>query len=150
MLWLHNKNGMFTVKSAYKVARKTLKGGAWAENSNGCARKRVWDDLWKLCLPNKIKVFGWRACHDILPTQMNLTKRRIITNNGCLIFSKIQLLLPTFPKLQITTILPSISNSRTQESTLLSFTKEQKNPALFTNPKLQKLPTQNSNNPKLQ
>ena len=68
ILWPHNKNGMFTVKSAYTVARKTLRGGAWAENSNRCAGKRVWAALWKFHLPKKIKVFGWRACHDILPT----------------------------------------------------------------------------------
>ena len=28
--------------------------------------------LWKSQLPNKIKVFGWRVCQDILPTRENL------------------------------------------------------------------------------
>ena len=74
---------MFAVKSAYKKARQVLKGEDWAESSNGCAGKNVWAALWKLRLPNKIKVFGWKVYHDILPTWLNLIKRQIIIDNGC-------------------------------------------------------------------
>ena len=28
---------------------------------------QIWKKLWKLRVPNKINVFGWRACHEILP-----------------------------------------------------------------------------------
>ena len=79
--WLYNKNGKFTVKSAYRVAHQVLKVGRGAESSNGGYGKQVWATLWKLKIPNKIKVFGWRTCHDILPTRLNLTKRRIISDN---------------------------------------------------------------------
>lgn len=78
---------MFAVKSAYKKARQVLKGEDWAESSNGCAGKNVWAALWKLRLPNKIKVFGWKVYHDILPTWLNLIKRQIIIDNGCPICS---------------------------------------------------------------
>ena len=54
-----------------------------AESSRGCVGKRIWTALWKLRIPNKIKVFGWRACNDILPTKLNLTKRRIIDDFVC-------------------------------------------------------------------
>ena len=54
-----------------------------AESSKGCVGKRVWAALWKLRIPNKIKVFGWRACNEILPTKMNLAKRRIIEEAAC-------------------------------------------------------------------
>ena len=54
-----------------------------AESSKGCVGKRVWAVLWKLRIPNKIKVFGWRACNEILPTKMNLAKRRIIEEAAC-------------------------------------------------------------------
>jgi len=81
--WLHNKNGKFTVKSAYRVAQQVLKVGRGAESSNGRYGKQVWSALWKLKIPNKIKVFGWRACHDILLTRLYLTKRRIISDNMC-------------------------------------------------------------------
>ncbi|XP_075645801.1 uncharacterized protein LOC142616956 [Castanea sativa] len=50
---------------SYRVAQQVLKDGRGAESSNGSYGKRVWAALWKLKIPNKIKVFGWRACHDI-------------------------------------------------------------------------------------
>jgi len=34
-------------------------------------------------------VFGWRACHDILPIRLNLTKRWILNDNGCPICTKV-------------------------------------------------------------
>ena len=80
MIWLHHKKGLFTVKSAYRVRLETkvLHGGNIAESSRGCVGKRVWAALWKLQIPNNIKVFGWRACNDILPTKLNLSKQKII------------------------------------------------------------------------
>ena len=39
--------------------------------------------MWKLKLPGKIKIFGWRACHDVLPTQVNLAKHKIISDTLC-------------------------------------------------------------------
>ena len=39
--------------------------------------------LWMLQIPNKIKVFGRRASNDILPTKLNLSKRRIIDDAMC-------------------------------------------------------------------
>ena len=41
--------------------------------------------MWNLKIPNKIKVFGWRACADILPTRVNLVWRRVLTDDKCLI-----------------------------------------------------------------
>ena len=72
--WKYNKDGIFTVKSACKVARALLKKVDWAESSSGSGGCRVWAAIWKLWIPNKIKVFGWRVCHDILPTRR--TSRR--------------------------------------------------------------------------
>ena len=40
----------------------------------------VWRSLWKLHVPNKIKVFAWRALHDILHTCENLARQRIVTD----------------------------------------------------------------------
>ena len=43
----------------------------------------VWAKLWKLQIPNKIKLFGWRACLDILPTRVNLARRKILEDDKC-------------------------------------------------------------------
>ena len=81
IIWMHNKNGKFSVKSAYKVTRRMRGEGSRVESSGGYVGKFIWPILWKLCIPNKIKIFGWRACNDILPTKCNLVKRKIITDD---------------------------------------------------------------------
>ena len=43
----------------------------------------IWNKLRKLHIPNKIKVFGWKAIHDILPTHENLTRRHIVEDSTC-------------------------------------------------------------------
>ena len=59
--WMHSKDGNFTVKSAYKVAKTLLKKEDWAEPSSGCGVKRVWVTIcrlqcWGLC--PKIQFIG--------------------------------------------------------------------------------------------
>ena len=88
IIWLHNKHGKFSVKSAYKVARRLRGNGNQAKSLTGCVGKLIWPVLCKLCIPNKIKIFGWRACNDILPTKCNLVKRRIINEDKCQICTR--------------------------------------------------------------
>ena len=80
---LHNSRGVFTVKSTYHVARRILTEVAQVGTSRGCATRQVWAAIWKVWVPNKIKVFAWRACHEILPTAVNLTRRRVIHKDKC-------------------------------------------------------------------
>ncbi|KAL4619828.1 hypothetical protein ACB092_06G108800 [Castanea dentata] len=80
MVSLHNRKGIYSVKSGYHVARKVLREGA--ECSTG-AGQQAGKQLWKVRVPNKMKVFAWRACHEILPTRVNLAKRNIIIDNTC-------------------------------------------------------------------
>lgn len=54
------------------------------EESSGVRnRGLIWPRLWKLNLPNKIKVFGCRACQEILPTKENLARRKITEDGIC-------------------------------------------------------------------
>ena len=55
----------------------------WTESSKGVVGGMVWRTLWNLKIPNKIKVFGWRACRNILPTRVNLAQRKVIQDNRC-------------------------------------------------------------------
>ena len=73
IFWLYTKRGGYSVKSGYHTARKISKQEAEKGESSGEALGGpVWARLWKLKIPNKIKVFGWRVCHEILPTRENL------------------------------------------------------------------------------
>ena len=83
VVWLNNKNGMYSVRSGYHVARKILREENWVESSRGPVGQQEWRNLWKLVVSNKIKVFGWRACQEILQTRVNFARRRIILDNVC-------------------------------------------------------------------
>ena len=51
--------------------------------SDPLAEKAFWNRIWKLRVPNKVKIFPWRACSDALPTKMNLERRKIIVDHVC-------------------------------------------------------------------
>ena len=78
VVWLHNKERVYTVRSSNHMARKVLR--EWTVSSTG-SRQQIWEKLWRVRVPNKMKVFAWRACHEILPTRVNLAKRNIIREN---------------------------------------------------------------------
>ena len=81
---LHTKSREYLVKSSYHTARLISRQ---EENKAGSSREEfgssVWSKLWKLHMPNKIKVFGWRVCLDILPTRVNLARWRIFEDDSC-------------------------------------------------------------------
>ena len=84
VVWLPNKDGVYSVRLGYGIARLLSKEtNGMEESSSGQNRGLIWKRLWKLHLPNKIKIFGWRACHDILPTKENLARRRITRDSVC-------------------------------------------------------------------
>ena len=39
-------------------------------------------------MPKKIKVFGWRACQNILPTRANLRRRKVMDEDVCMLCSR--------------------------------------------------------------
>ncbi|XP_075640555.1 uncharacterized protein LOC142612337 [Castanea sativa] len=84
MVWMYCHNGKYVVKSRYHVARML------AEDTNGREESfeqrtdhQVWTQLWQLRVPSKIKIFGWRACLNILPSKVNLVRRQILTKDRC-------------------------------------------------------------------
>ena len=84
LVWLFTKNGRYSVKSGYHVV-KLLK---MAESSSGeasvhRASTSLWSRVWKVRVPNKVKLFSWRACQNILPTWDNLVRRRVMEDASC-------------------------------------------------------------------
>ena len=71
--WLHDRNGMYSVKSCYRHQQTQI-----AESS-----PRVWSLLWKLPIPPKIRSFMWRALKGVLPTADNLRRRMIQVQSLC-------------------------------------------------------------------
>ncbi|XP_023892052.1 uncharacterized protein LOC112004058 [Quercus suber] len=78
------KNGVYSVKSGYYIARGLTRERNGMEESSGMRNKGfIWSRLWKLKLPSKIKVFGWRACQEIFPMKGNLARSRIVKDGMC-------------------------------------------------------------------
>ena len=72
------------VKSGYHMARLLSQEVDGLEGSSGRNdRDWIWKKLWKCRVSNKIKIFAWRVCHDILPTGENLARRKITDDNRC-------------------------------------------------------------------
>ena len=72
------------IKLGYFIARELASEMDEREESSSVRNRGLtWPRLWKLHLPSKIKVFGWRACQDILPTKENLACRQIIEYGIC-------------------------------------------------------------------
>lgn len=51
--------------------------------SDPSSDKGWWNLLWKLKIPNKLKIFGWKAGQEILPTLNGLWKRNISQDPFC-------------------------------------------------------------------
>ena len=89
IVWSFAKRGRYTVRSRYFVAKQLRKD----ELSNGESSEQgivgsLWSRLWKATIPNKIKIFSWRACLDILPTQDNLIRRRVLASARCCFYQQ--------------------------------------------------------------
>ncbi|XP_075636907.1 uncharacterized protein LOC142609178 [Castanea sativa] len=78
-----NKNGRFSVKSAYKVVMEDGLFGGRSSYSSQSELRKVKKGLWGMNVPNKVKHFAWKACRNILAIKENLRKRKITSNDIC-------------------------------------------------------------------
>ena len=82
LTWPHNPTGEYIMKSGYKFPQKEFQNQQLGP-SNPEAMKPLWQEIWKLDVPSKVKNLVWRACKDSLPTKSNLVRRRIIDDDTC-------------------------------------------------------------------
>ena len=71
-VWSATANGLFSVRSAYRICHKKLAKLDVGECSSSTKMISLWKSVWQLRCPNKIKNFIWRACKDILPTKTKI------------------------------------------------------------------------------
>jgi hypothetical protein len=82
MVWLGTSNGIFSVKSAYHMAKsKTEECNGSSSNQN--LSTQLWKRVSHVKGPPVVRVFLWKACSNIFPTKLNLFKRGIVKNSLC-------------------------------------------------------------------
>jgi len=82
LIWKETKDGQFSIRSAYHlgIQMREVYGG---QSSSEAKDTGLWKFLWSLNVPNQVKIFTWRACRGILPTRVNLHKRKVVEDNLC-------------------------------------------------------------------
>ena len=82
LIWKENRKQKFSVKTEYRVAMR-LSNPNWAEHSMAREHSLVWNKIWSLNVPPKVRTFLWRACSNCLPTRDNLHRRRVSVKRHC-------------------------------------------------------------------
>ncbi|KAL3846296.1 hypothetical protein ACJIZ3_003699 [Penstemon smallii] len=83
-IWHYTSTGQFSVRSAYHLALRTkreLESGADSSMSSASEQRWIW--LWRERIPNKIKIFMWRAMKNLIPVAAILLQRHIPVDNFC-------------------------------------------------------------------
>ncbi|XP_021735024.1 uncharacterized protein LOC110701708 [Chenopodium quinoa] len=78
--WMQSKNGVFSVKSCYYLARK---GAIEAIDTNSL--HKLWCLIWNYKGPPKLKHFLWNAAKGNLAVKSRLMQRHIVGDSKCLI-----------------------------------------------------------------
>ena len=85
IIWHYDRRGQYLVKSGYQVAfNHKHQGIPNCSNLN----PSHWSVIWKLKIPEKVKIFLWRAAKDILPTAENLWRKRVLQEATCLVCTR--------------------------------------------------------------
>ena len=82
LTWPYNPKGEYTVKYGYQFLQRELQNTQLGQ-SDGLRLKPLWQAIWNLPVPSKVKNLVWRATKNSLPTKDNLVRRKIIQNGCC-------------------------------------------------------------------
>jgi hypothetical protein len=82
IIWPHTPSGIFSIRSAYHFLL-TVHQGDTPSSSNNSTGPGLWNKIWDLPIPPKIRHFLWRASRDALPTKSNLRRRKVLVDPIC-------------------------------------------------------------------
>ena len=69
VIWHYDRKCQYSVKSGYQIA---LNLKFPAKPTSSAATENQWNAIWLLTLPEKIKIFAWRAANNLFPSTENL------------------------------------------------------------------------------
>lgn len=80
--WNGSTNGGFTLGSALSIIRN--------EESDSESQAFIWSDVWKVQVPQRIRLFLWLATQDRLMTNGNRFLRQITDHPRCLVCGEVE------------------------------------------------------------
>ncbi|XP_039008464.1 uncharacterized protein LOC120136527 [Hibiscus syriacus] len=69
ILWCHHSSGSYSAKSGYNWLK--------LHNSTAMVSEKIWNTIAKANVLPKILIFGWRLCHEALPSGEKLKQNRL-------------------------------------------------------------------------
>ncbi|OMO78501.1 Peptidase A1 [Corchorus olitorius] len=84
LVWPHNREESYTVESGYqRIKQSACRQGRSGPSSSHTIPDKLWKLVWNLKVPNRVRIFLWRACKNILATNHTLWKRHIRADPLC-------------------------------------------------------------------
>ncbi|XP_057802912.1 uncharacterized protein LOC131018204 [Salvia miltiorrhiza] len=76
LVWHFEEKGRYTVKTAYKLASSLTLDAMYSVDG-------LWNKLWKVKVPPKVRNFLWRAARNNLPSKEQLLSRGVVVGGEC-------------------------------------------------------------------
>jgi hypothetical protein len=85
LAWQPEMNGIFTVRSAYRLGLKFQTQGKERGASSAAPEgdKPVWRKIWQCQVPEKVRIFAWKAVSNGLATEDNKLRRHMKVSGRC-------------------------------------------------------------------
>ncbi|KAK8517445.1 hypothetical protein V6N12_016296 [Hibiscus sabdariffa] len=82
-IWRADKSGQYSVRSGYRLLCGEELYPTGEPNLLQSVSANIYNTLWSLKLPAKVKITGWRFFNNFLPTAVNLHNRRLNVQLNC-------------------------------------------------------------------
>nr|POF14706.1 putative ribonuclease h protein [Quercus suber] len=82
LFWPHSSNSQYSCKSGYRFLEKEDELHNEPQEVTN-EEKQLWNGIWSMRVPPKVKTLLWRACREAIPTMSALFRRTISTDSSC-------------------------------------------------------------------
>jgi hypothetical protein len=90
--WFYEKTGIFTVKSAYKLAQdlEHMASHDIGTSSNTSGVRPMYQEIWRMRVPPKVLIFAWKVAQKCLATQESRRNRALVDRAICTLCGKME------------------------------------------------------------